>query len=563
MKTNFLLAMTVLLFSSVQVAPQTAAPMIKGSVKLAGSNEPVANAQITVTVAAPVQPVTVRISGGTGNTNVTETISQAIANVSSETGQPLVLTPAQPSAGPGPFNAVSDAAGNFQITGVPPGRYTVAARHEGLVGRPQENGVSPLGPTVTVNLNGGVPSLPDITLWMVRGATVEGRITGPDGRPISGMAVTPYLFTYRDGDPYIVQGGTARTTDDRGQYRLFWLGPGEYFIAAVPARLAGVPPREVLARTFYPGTIEPSAASPLSIVEGAELSAINIAIQSTRVYTIKGRAVNPLPHVTPRRFPNGDMDTSVPSFALAPRGTAIRENTPAQLQNPITSEAGRRNGDFEIRGVRPGLYDLFPVLPALLNGQQLYASGRIPVEVRDSDVEGIVVPIDAGSEFNGRIRVIGETDTLKTESLRVALSPLDNIPAPLPARIAPQPVDSSGAFAIRNVPEATYTLTVSPLPAGAFIADIREDGKSVFDAGIVAVAAKQSTRQIEIVIDTNGQTLEGVVLDDKQQPVSGASVALVPPSGRRQNAALYRAAKSDAEGKFKLTGVATGEFKNT
>jgi hypothetical protein len=67
------------------------------------------------------------------------------------------------------------------------------------------------------------------------------------------------------------------------------------------------------------------------------------------------------------------MDTSVPAFALAPRGAAITEAARPQILNPMTTEAGRRNGDFEIRGVRPGLYDLFPVVPALLNGLQAQA----------------------------------------------------------------------------------------------------------------------------------------------------------------------------------------------
>jgi hypothetical protein len=148
---------------------------------------------------------------------------------------------------------------------------------------------------------------------------------------------------------------------------------------------------------------------------------------------------------------------------------------------------------------------------------------------------------------------------VKTDALRVTLRPLDNIPLPIPARIGPQAVDASGAFVIRNVPEATYTLTLSPLPTGAYIADIREGGASVFDSGIVAGTA--SHEQIEIILDTNGQTLEGVVLDEKQQPVSGAAVALVPPANRRQNAALYRTARSEADGRFKLTGVAPGDFK--
>ena len=558
MKTNFLATITMILLVGIPAAPQTGTSVIRGVVVQAGTGQPLAEAEITLTATGGQPGLVVRVTGPNAPSDLSATITRAITEASAATGQPLAVSNAPP-AGPGPFSAVTNATGRFEIANVPPGRYTLTARHEGFVGGAQENGVSPVGASATVNATAG-NSLPDFTLTMVRGATVEGRITGPDGRPVSGMTVTPYLFTYREGRPYLVAGGVPRMTDDRGQYRLFWLGPGDYFVAAVPARSATASaPRDSWARTFYPGTIDPAAASPIDIAEGTEFTALNIAIQSVKIFTIKGRALNPLPQVTPRRFPNGDTDTSVPTFALTPRGAAIEENTSPQNQNLVTTEAGRRNGDFEIRGVRPGLYDLFPVTTVLLDGQQRYASGRIPVEVRDRDVEGIVVPVDPGLELRGRIRIAGDASSVKTDGLRVTLRPLDNIPVPIPARVGPQPVDASGTFVIRGVPEALYTLAVTPLPAGAYVADIRQNGASIFDSGIVA--GKESPPEIEVIVNADGQTLEGVILDANRQPVSGASIALAPPPNRRQNAALYRAAKSEADGRFKMTGVAPGEYK--
>jgi hypothetical protein len=288
-----------------------------------------------------------------------------------------------------------------------------------------------------------------------------------------------------------------------------------------------------------------------------ELRDVDLTVQKVKTFTIRGRAFNPLPQSVTRSLPTGDRDPSVPSFALSPRDAAITEGTPPQLQNTVMTEAGRRNGEFEIRNVAPGLYDLFPIALVLLNGEPRYASGRIPVEVRDRDVENVTLALSPGVDIEGRIRIVGNPAEIKTESLRISLDPLDNIPPPLPARIPPQPVTAAGTFTVRNVPEAIYALRMESLPDTTYIADIRSGSSSVFDSGLPVT--KVPPAPIEIILNTNGRTIEGVVTNRK--PASKSFVILVPEKARRQNSSLYRAAISDDDGHFKLTGVAPGGYR--
>ena len=73
---------------------------------------------------------------------------------------------------------------------------------------------------------------------MVPGALISGRVRDAAGRPQSNVNVQVFTISYQTNQP-ILQPVAAKTTDDRGEYRLFWLKPGEYFVAATPRQGAG------------------------------------------------------------------------------------------------------------------------------------------------------------------------------------------------------------------------------------------------------------------------------------------------------------------------------------
>ena len=220
-----------------------------------------------------------------------------------------------------------------------------------------------------------------------------------------------------------------------------------------------------------------------------------------------------------------------------------------QFQN-TASEEQRRNGEFEIR-VPEGSYDLFPQGAVVVVDRQIRnVSGRTSVEVRGVDRTGLHVDVNSGTDVSGQIVAADDTAPLNTSVLRLTLRPLDNIPAVLLSRTPPQAVNGSGAFAFRGVPDALYTLTVAPLPPNAYVSDIRDGDYSVFDSGFAVGRSSLST--LKVIIGTNAQIIEGVVLDADRKPVPDATIALIPPVDRRQNPLLYNSVTSDASGKFRI-----------
>src|SRR5262249_54204955 len=74
-------------------------------------------------------------------------------------------------------------------------------------------------------------------------------------------------------------------SDDRGEYRLFGVPPGEYLVVAMPPLIEGKPVKGFI-DTYYPSAANPSMARPVFLKGGAEVSNINIAIHHGETGTI-------------------------------------------------------------------------------------------------------------------------------------------------------------------------------------------------------------------------------------------------------------------------------------
>jgi protocatechuate 3,4-dioxygenase beta subunit len=70
----------------------------------------------------------------------------------------------------------------------------------------------------------------------------------------------------------------------------------------------------------------------------------------------------------------------------------------------------------------------------------------------------------------------------------------------------------------------------------------------------------QSATPIQIVVDANGVTLQGKVVNSEGKPAANATVVLVPPQARRQNALLYKNVTTNETGSFTLRGISPGPY---
>ena len=434
---------------------------------------------------------------------------------------------------PGKY-ASTDASGRFEIKDLDPGRYYLHVHRNGYVD--VEYGQStPNGPGTILAL---APSqrVRDVTFHLIPAAAIAGHVYDEDGEPVAEAEVQALRYEYEKGQRTLVPAGFAQT-NDLGEYRLFGLPPGQYYVGASysPGRV-GLPGSEGgYTSTYYPGTTDPSRATPLALRAGEDFPGVEISLQPTRGVTIRGRVFNTLREQSVVRA----------NVYILPRGagaTLLTIENQAYVENP--------QGAFELRGVSPGSY----IIVASTHEDGKRYTAREPLEVGSTDIEGITLVIGPGTELKGRVRVERKPDWSWSE-LDVVLSPRDDVPTGW-SRASVKP---DGTFVLTNVADGAYRIRLGTLPEDFYLKAARLEGEEVLESGLT-LSRKQPSGSLELVVSPSGGRLDGVVLKE-QRPFNAATVVLVPEPAKRGQEQLYKVTTTDQYGRFRLRGVAPGEYK--
>lgn len=109
---------------------------------------------------------------------------------------------------------------------------------------------------------------------------IEGRINDEDGTPLSGALVEASRAVFADGVRTLVSTADAMT-DDRGDFRLSGLVPGQYYLSTRDPAFVGVADATGPLRypdTFFPGVVEPGDAERLALDSGRPLAPVSLTL---------------------------------------------------------------------------------------------------------------------------------------------------------------------------------------------------------------------------------------------------------------------------------------------
>src|SRR5262245_49700609 len=159
--------------------------------------------------------------------------------VAGDSGRPLKRARVFVNAAevPGGRGALTDDTGIFDFTELPAGRYTVTVSKSGFVSLSYGQR-RPLQAGTPLQLGDG-QQLRNVDFQLPRGSVIGGHILDEDGEPMAGASVRVMRYQNLQGDRRLTPAGTSQT-DDKGQYRVWGLMPGEYYVNA-------------LARVNFPG----------------------------------------------------------------------------------------------------------------------------------------------------------------------------------------------------------------------------------------------------------------------------------------------------------------------
>jgi hypothetical protein len=459
----------------------------------------------------------------------------------------------------------TDIGGRFELQGVNAGRYRLRVSHDGLL--TQEYGARKPGEAgATLTLRPG-QALRDLVFRMVPSAVIAGRVINEDGDALPWARVTALREVYSEGKRRLAP-ETTSPTNDLGEYRLFGLQPGRYFISAdyQPGRhscadgldatndvslsnftaaggggegrrtSANSPgPETGYVPTFYPNSVDAAKAVAVTVKAGEEITSIEIAVSPTAAYTVRGRVLN----MVSRRGGAGV------ALTLAPRSTGQSFGLPGRNFNVDGPE-----GSFAITNVLPGPYVL---LAQWFDGGTHYQAVQ-NLDVGNADQSGVNLFIAPGSAVRGHITWDGPP-SLARDSLLVFLREMD-VEAAAGAVARTQP---DGSFTVNGVYDGTYRVMLAGQSQDAYLEAVRYGVADGLTDGITV--RRGADAMLEVTLSSKAARLQGAVLDSDNLAAVGVWVVLVPNEPHRSEMQLYKAATTDQNGHYLLRGVAPGDYK--
>ncbi|MGJ5819129.1 MSCRAMM family protein [Paludibaculum fermentans] len=449
--------------------------------------------------------------------------------VNSLTAAPIrkaIVTLTQP-AGSILLNADTDAAGQFQFTGLPTGIYQLTASHAGYLPRPTR---------VTVTLaSTGHAAAPAIRLRPQ--GVISGRVLEDDDEPAPGALVWVYRQVYRQGRKRWERLETPAAANEAGEYRVPALAPGTYLLQAVNRRMQanshygdpaqpGTRPASFVP-VYHPNSLSRQSATPVQVAIGAEVGGIDIRfvkVARSRLVHVKGKVIG---------APSGAQATI--SVAFVPREEGALDGGSVSTRGP--------DYEFDL-AVPPGEYDIRANVNS--GGPEAYGRGTLSVA---GDIDGVVVAMSPAPLVTGRFVLAESGVKSKLEGIRVffldsTILEGDSVRS-----------DAAGRFVFPNRPRpGHYDMTVlGPLPAGHYVRAVKLGGEEVALNGFEITASTQ----LEIVLSSTAGTITASVIDEQGKPIPAGVVTLIPEDARAQ---LEKRAVDDG-GQVQFTNLRPGKYK--
>jgi hypothetical protein len=490
--------------------------------------------------------------------------------------------------------ATTDDQGRYTITDLGAGNYTVTGSKNGFVDaiygqrRPQQPGTP-----VTI---ADAQAAANIDLRLTRGGVVTGTVHDEDGEALARAVVTVHRYQYVGGERQLRPAGTDQT-DDRGQYRVFGLPPGEYYVSATTAGqllgrglqqlAAGIgalggrggrggaggrgaavlgpltgsdePEPTGYAPTYFPGVVAAAEAGKVTVGPGQEMTGIDFQIQLVALATVSGMVAG--------------ADEVVPVVLVAEDAGGR-----GPLGGPMLTGRSQADGTFAISNVPPGRY-LAVARSGGRNNDPRTAMQSIVVN--GQNIGGLSLTLQPGVTLSGNITVESSGTPAPADYSGFRIDAPDLTPLPFGGgggrgglAGGAGRAEKNGTFLVGNLLPGQHYIRVMAGAAGQGQGRGQAQGqgqwtlKSVIVAGLdvtdqpVDLKPGQNVENVTIVLSDRATEIAGTVRDGKSAPVSGITVIAFSSERQywRAQSRHIQAARTDATGAFALRGLPAGDY---
>jgi hypothetical protein len=473
---------------------------------------------------------------------------------------------------PGGKGVLTDDNGTFDLTELPAGRYTITVSKSGFVSLSYGQR-RPLQAGTPLQLGDG-EQLKGIDFRLPRGSVITGHVYDEDGDPMPGVLVRVMRYQYLQGDRRLAPAGTAQT-DDKGQYRVWGLMPGEYYVNA-QARLnlggrggqgpggfgqavAGALGRfgggniaglfgpqdedqKAYAPTYYPGVTSVNEAQPVTVGLSQESPDINFNLQLIRVSRVAGHVNNP-----------DGSPSSTGNVNLVPDTTVAAAGGRGQLGVNYGSRI-QWDGSFAIANVPPGRY----MLRARGDDHEVGQFASQPLTVGEADLTDVTVILAAPASIAGTLSFPGADSQLPDlTQIRITAPSLE----PLVGGQPQARVDKEGHFTIEGVPAGAHLIRPNGNTRGWVLKSVTVDGRDITDTPL-ELRSGQQLSNVALTFTNTLNEINGTLTNDQGAPVTEYTVLAfsADPSYWKAQSRHIMTARPDQTGKYRIRGLPQGSY---
>jgi protocatechuate 3,4-dioxygenase beta subunit len=511
------------------------------------------------TVSAPAQNINVELPGGgrisghvvDKDSHQPVTSFQAGVTTSRSGGGMMIMSP------PMTRQFTSDD-GSFTLENVPPGPVQLVVNAPGYTS----------GHLSGLTIEDG-KSLNDVEVDLDTGVRLVGRVTGPDGSPLSGVAVREDMTPGARGRMNLAMGDGGALTDPNGEYAIDSLEPGEmtftfnrngYLGDSKTVNLSSKETRldvQLSSGQAAGGQVVSDAGGPVADATVSAQSAAegfgqrNVHTDASGSFQFEGLAPG---HYTFTATKNGyaqgvlrdfDISSGAPARIVMSTGgiitghvtglsgqdlttaTVIASGTNGNASAPVDA-----SGNFRIDGAPLGTVHISARTGQMFGGTAK-ASAVKTIEVDPGSAVTADLEFKSGTVISGHVTRAGQ--------------PLANANLGWFGRgngmttRSSVSTDSSGSYSIDSLEDGAYTVQVNDMDLQSpYTTQYTVSGSGTFDINIV------------------GAAVHGRVLNSNGEPVNEATVQV---NGKGTEGMFSsRAAPTDSNGNFTLASVAPGSY---
>lgn len=504
--------------------------------------------------------------------------------LAADTGRPVKRARVTVSgAGAATRAATTDDLGRYQVADLGAATYTISASRSGFVDavygqrRPEQPG------TPVVLADGQAAA--SIDLRLIRAGVLTGRVVDEDGEALARALVTVQRYQYVRGERQLLPAGGDQT-DDRGQYRVFGLPPGDYYVSATntgleqllgrglqqlaagiaaaggrgggrggPGGLADLlggsnePESTGYAPTYFPGVVTASEAGRVNVGPGQEVAGVDFQIQVVPLATVSGVVTG--------------ADDVVP-VVLIPEDASGR----GPLGGSMFSGRAQADGTFRIANVPPGRY----IAVARSGGRNSDPkTGMQSIVVNGQNMDGVSLALQPGLTLSGNITVESSGTPAPADYSVFRVDVPDVTPLPLGGGgrggggAGGSRVDKNGAFEVASLLPGRHYIRVTggggQAPGQWTLKSVTVAGQDVTDHPL-ELKPGQNLDSVSVVLTDRSTEITGTVRDRSNAAAAALTVIVFPtdPQYWRAQSRHIQTARTDAAGAFRLRALPPGDY---